>query len=296
MAIEIISSIEKTTSPGTIVVPATCTLIVAVVDGSVTPPTISGISMGEVGIVEATSIIPAISIHQFREPEIATLAYTYIGTTCEFIFIADGDSYRPGTLSGYNAGGVYEGNLPSSDEDLVIAILHGSIGPTTLETDEVEMTYLKESTLVKIGYVLAGAALIACLASDTGVSEGYWADGGQYWVEGSYIPQWYEYIPHWIPGHWTSGNPVWVPGAWVFSGPPDYNNVWVPGHFEYVDVWVPGFYDYDWIVHPAETVPGHYEDYPDVWVEAGSSQISAIFASISSTPGGGFVSRPIMFT
>jgi hypothetical protein len=289
----IISSEEKTEN-GTITVPEDCTLIVAVVDGSVNPPKIDGVSMGVIGQVEAQGVIPAISIHQYREPAVGSLPFTCDGYLVHFVYIDDGDSYRPGTIGGYNSGGVYEGDLPSSATDLVIAILHGSIGPTTLETDEVEMTYLKDTTLIKIGYVLAAGVLLACLASDTGESEGYWADGGQTWVPASYTPGWWEYRTVWVPGHWTYGNPVWVPGRW-YTDP--YGHVeWIAGHFEYIDIWVPGFYQTEpYQYHEAVTVPGHWEDYDDIWVPAGTSQISAIFCSISTTAGGEFVSRPIAF-
>jgi hypothetical protein len=291
MSISIISSIEKTSSPGTIDIPETCDLVVAVVDGSVIPPTIGGIAMGVVGEVPATSIIPAISIHQYRATEAATIAYTFIGTTCEFVFIADGDSYRPGTIAGYDASGVYGDDLVSSASDLVIGILHGSIGPTTLETDEVEMTYLKDTTLVKIGYVLAAGALLVCLASDTGVSEGYYADGGQYWVPGYSTPGYFTYKNVWYEGHWES-QAYWVPSGWVA---PPYPPVYVEGHWATSTYWVDGEWRYESVWVPPDYVAGHWEDYPDVWVPEGSSQISAIFCSISPTAGGEFVSRPIIF-
>jgi hypothetical protein len=293
MAISIISSEEKTEN-GTITVPESCTLIVAVVDGSVNPPKIGGVSMGVIGQVEEQGIIPAISIHQYREPAIGSLSFTCDGYLVHFVYIDDGDSYRPGTIGGYNSGGVYEGNLPSDATDLVIAILHGSIGPTTLETDEVEMTYLKDTTLVKIGYVLAAGALLACLASDTGASEGYWADGGRYWVNPVYIPGWWEYRTQWVPGYWENLHPVLIPGHW--STPPPYPPVWIPEHFEYVPLWHDGFWETEpYQYHEAVDIPGHWEDYPDVWVPAGTSQISAIFCSISQTAGGEFISRPIAF-
>ena len=292
MAIDIISSEEKTEN-GTITVPESCTLIVAVVDGSVEPPKISGISMGVIGAVEATSIIPAISVHQFQTPQIDTLSYTFTGTTCEFVFLSDADTYRPGTILGYNSEGVFGGDLPSADGDLVLAILHGSVGPTTLECDEVEMTYLKDSTLVKIGFVLAASALIACLASDTGVSEGYYADGGQYWVEGSYTPGYWEYTSIWVPGYYEE-HYVWVPDHWEQPDPQE-PPIWVPGHYEYHNVWVPGHWEPYRIWHDPVTIPGYWEDYPDIWVPAGTSQISACFCSIKTTAGEEMVSSPLIF-
>jgi hypothetical protein len=294
MAISIISSIEKTASPGTIDIPETCDLVVAVVDGSVIPPTIGGIAMGVVGEVPATSIIPAISIHQYRATEAETIAYTFIGTTCEFVFIADGDSYRPGTIAGYDASGVYGDDLVSSASDLVIGILHGSIGPTTLETDEVEMTYLKDSTLVKIGYVLAAGALLACLASDTGASEGYWVDGGTLHHDSVLVSEGYwGYENTWIEGYYVVFSPPspfsWVPDHWTAYG------VFIPGHYETVYVWHEGHYEQVVVWHDPVYLPAWDEDLPDTWVPAGTSQISAIFCSISQTAGGEFISRPIAF-
>lgn len=293
MAIAVISSINKT-SNGTITIPAGTTIILAFVEGSTTPPKIVNVSMEVIGAIEQNGIIPALSVHQYKTPAITTLAFTFTGTYVHFTFLSGADGNRPGSISVYNAGGVYTGNIASSASDVVFAVLRGSVGPCVLKGDSVEMSYLLNNTLSKVGYIAAAGALLLCLSQDSGVSEGYWADGGQYWVEGSYTPQWYEYIPHWIPGHWTSGNPVWVPGHWVYSqsGGGTY---WEPGHFEYVDVWVPGFYDYDLIVHPPETVAGHWEDYADTWVPAGSSQLSAVFVSIRTTQGGEFVSRPIVF-
>jgi hypothetical protein len=110
-------------------------------------------------------------------------------------------------------------------------------------------------------------------------------------VEGSYTPGYYTYAQVWYPGTWVYRND-WIPAHWI--GEPPYGT-YVPGHYEEVATWVEGAWHTVATWHEAVTVPGHWEDYPDVWVPAGNAQISAAFCSVREFPETGFVSRPIIF-
>jgi hypothetical protein len=292
MAIDILGSEEFTDRTGTLTIPQGCGCVLAFVVGTVSPVKIDGIAANGASIVEASAIVPAIGISVRRQLTGGEHDFEIAGTAVTFVYLNAGSLRKGGLSAGYAEAGTFEGSIASDEDDWIFAMCLGTIGPTALECDEVEMTYIKDSTLLKIGYVAAGAAILACLASDSGTSEGYWADGGSYWVPQSYTPGWWEYRTVWVPGHWTYNNPLWVPAHWEGG----VGHVWVPGHFEYVDIWVPGFYQTEpYQYHEAVTVPGHWEDFPDVWVPAGNAQISAAFCSIREFAEVGFVSRPIIF-
>jgi hypothetical protein len=129
------------------------------------------------------------------------------------------------------------------------------------------------------------------LASDSGTSEGYWADGGSYWVPAVYTPGYYTYAQVWFPGTWVYRND-WIPAHWI--GEPPYGT-YVLGRYEEVATWVEGAWHTVATWHEAVNVPGHWADYPDVWVPEGPSQLSAAFCSIREYPEVSFVSRPIMW-
>jgi hypothetical protein len=291
MAISIIDN-EEFSESGSLTVPEGTTLILAFVEGATTPPKVDGVSMGEIIIHEAESIIPGIGIHEFKNPTVGTLPFTYTGSSANFVYLTAA-GYRPGSVHGFgNSGDSLTFDVPTAAGDVIFGIMRGSIGPCSLECDEVEMDYIKNSTLLKIGYAVAGAALITCLASDMGSSGGYYADGGQVWVPAQTTPGYYTYENVWQPGYYVQST-KWVPGRW-YTDP--YGHVeWIPAHWEPCQVWVPGYWWVDAEWHYPVTVPGHYEDNPDIWVPEGPSQLSACFCSIREYPEANFVSRPIMW-
>jgi hypothetical protein len=289
MAIDIIGS-EEFSENGSLTVPADTTLILAFTEGTTTPPKVDGVSMGEIIIHEAESIIPGIGIHQIKNPTVGTHTFTSTGTDVVFVYMT-GSGYRPGSVHGFgNTGDPLEFDLPSADGDVIFGICRGSVGPTTLEGDEVEMTYIKDSTLLKIGYVAAGAALITCLASDTGESEGYWADGGRYWVDAVIVQGYWTYPQVWQEGFWYQAS-VWIPAHWEGG----VGHIWVEGYWGWETRWSEGHWYTDAVWHPGSYEPAHWVNLPDVWIEAGSGQVSAAFCSIREYPEVNFVSRPIMW-
>jgi hypothetical protein len=266
MAEAFISSINKTAS-GTITVPADTTLIVACVQGSTAPPKIEGVDMLADSTIEATSICPALGIFEYPLPAIATLNFTFAGTYVHFIFLSGADSFRPGSIHGYMATGVYQADMPTTTADIVIGILCGTIGPTTMKDDTVAMTYLVNTDTQKVGYIVPGDTTSTCKAEDTGSTAGYTIPGvvhhnPAYLISAAY----FDYPPTWVPGYWNEGG-WWQPGRWTY-----------PQTF-----------------HPAVWHDAWDTQDPDIVVPAGTSQISACFVSIRATHGGGFVSRPLAF-
>ncbi len=290
MAVTLLSSEEKTTS-GSITIPANTTLVLAAIEGTDVAPQIDGVAMGGVSTIAQHGIISALGIFQYKPASIGAKEFTFSGTGATLVY-AIGFGYRPGSVNGYAANGVYSANMATANGDLVLGILRGSIGPCTMKGDGTEMSYLRNTTLVKVGYVVAGAAVIACLASDSGVSEGYWADGGSIhhpaWTESA---GYYEYDKHWVPGYWWTDT-IPTPGHWAFNVATN-SWTWIPAHLEYVQRWQDGYWTYQPVWHDAIYHPAWDEDIPDTWVPAGTSQISCAFCSIRETGAGAFIPQAI---
>jgi hypothetical protein len=289
VAISIIDN-EEFSESGNLTVPEGATLILAFVEGSVNPPKISGVDMASVSIVEALGVLPGIGVFQYQNPTIGSLPFSFNGTFVEVVYLR-ASGFRRGSRMGHLDGGdPLEISLPSADGDYIFGIARGSIGPMDLEGGGESMTLLKTSDVLKIGYVLAGAALVVCLAADTGSTEGYWMDGGQHWVDTVTVPGWTEYVQRWQPGFWYY-EPHIIPGYWYTD--PYGHREWIPEHTEWVLVWWPGNYWTEEIYHAPVVTPGHYEDNPDIWVEG--AEVSAAFISVREYPETEFISRPIMF-
>jgi hypothetical protein len=293
MAIAVISSINKTAN-GTITVPANTVEIIACVNGSLESPMIEGVSMLKIAQKDAESIQPAISIHQFQNPTIATLNFTFTGTYVHFIFLSGAITFRPGALGGYSATGTYTADLTTTTSDLAIGIMVGSIGPCTMKGDTAAFTYVYDTTLDKVGYKVPGDTALTCEAKDTGSSGGYWKDNGvihhpQTLIRAGY----YSYDKTWVAGHYEKGW-TYVEGYWKYvMGLNDW--VWVAGYAKEVTTWVAGYYYYPQVWHPATYNEAWDEEIPDTWVPAGTSQVQACFVSIKTTEIAGFMSRPNFF-
>ena len=320
MAIAVISS-ENKTANGTITVPVGCTAIYAVVKGSVTPPSIAGVAMQGVTSIAVNGIMPAAGVFQALLPTIGARAFTFTGTLVQFIYLSGSGDFRPGVVIGQSTTGSLTGDLNTGTTDLVIAAIFGSIGPTSLKGDTVAMTYLLNTTLDKIGYIVPGDALLTCLAEDTGISAGYTVDGGvlhhdavlvtagytsydPVWHEGYYTtetqttPGYYQFHRVWVAAHtiqvWSSAYNKWitqtVPGYW------DEYYSWVDPVTTQVQVWQDGYNTYPPVWHDPVYTPAYDEELPDTWVPGGNAaSITAIFVSIKITPGGDFVPSVIFF-
>jgi hypothetical protein len=293
MSIALISS-EYKTANGTITIPTGCTRIYAFVKGSTIAPQISGTAMANVAAIDATSIIPALSVWQYIDPVIGVLNFTFTGTYVHFVYLSGAETFRPGVLFGYNSGGVYTGNMVTVTTDLAFGILCGSIGPTALKGDTVAMTYLVNATVDKVGYITPGDTLLTCEAADTGTTAGYTIPGEIIHHPAVLIaPEWHEYLPVQHPGYYTNEQ-VWFPGQWINPTGDGVHFVWISGHYETRSVWHPPYTTTADIYHPATYTEAYDEQLPDTVVPAGSSQISAIFCSIKTTAGGDYVSDAVV--
>ena len=294
-------SSETKTANGTIAIPNNCTVIVGLVKGSVLPPEIAGVAMETLAQVAATTNVKAVSIHQYKPPaDDVTVAFTMSGDSVHFVYISAMDGNRPGAVFG-NAVSSVTGELPTSATDLVLAIMSGMIGPCTLKGDTVEMTYLVNETFDKVGWIVPGDASLTALATDAGVSAGYYIDGGSVYHPSVLITAAYtEYVRTQHTVTYKFSRKV------VSAAPPVYYywNVYIDGVWNgqtktTTTVSAPSSYFYysnDPVDHEAVYSEAYTEDLPDIWVPGGeAASLSACFVSIRTSASSVFVGRPMFW-
>lgn len=297
MAITIISSETKTVD-GNITIPDTCTLVLALVKGSETPPLINGVSMTKIASTPAVGALPAVAIHQYQAPLIL-ISLPFLMTGCtyvHFVYLATALTFRPGILAGYSATGSYTFDLPTTTNDMAFGICAGFTS-VDMKGDTVALTYLVNNTTDKVGYITPGDTALTCLATD-GSSAGYWQTQSPVyhpsvlikaaWVENlTAISHTYSY------DHGTSPN-IYVReyrngSYYQMLGPMEAGQwSWYQGHSPWVE--------YPQIYHPATYSTEYWEYPPPIWISTGvPGQVNACFCSISLSASGGFISRPIIF-
>lgn len=297
MAISIISSLELTAS-GNLSIPDGCERIYALVIGSEDAPKINGFPMAKICSQPATTKVLAVAIYQFEVSEDNVEApFVISGISNSIIYAAGSDEYRPGALFGNNDAGSYSGDLPTSTSDLVLGVLAGMIGPSALTGDGGAFTYIKNATFYKTGYKTPGDSVLTCVASDSGVSAGYYIDGGSITHPAELISEAYETwdpVNHYVAWLYlyTESSGVKIYGKYDngvatgdrigvapgYSPPPPYS------YTAYVYHYHPAVYSEEW-----------EEELPDIWVPGGElAQVNACFASIQLTSSAEFVPRVII--
>jgi hypothetical protein len=289
MAITVISS-ENVTVSGNITIPDTCTLVLALVYGSETPPIINGLNMIKVASTPAVGALPAVSIHQYQSPlMLMTLPFLMTGTYVRFVYLANAVTFRPGVLFGYSSVGSYTFDLTTTTNDMAFGIVSGFTS-VDMKGDTVALTYMDNNATNKTGYITPGDTALTCLATD-GSSSGYWQ---------SQSPVYHPSVL--IRAAWVENlTAIYHTYAYRYYSAPYY--YWT----EYRNgVYYRDFYDsflshtswteYPQIYHPA-TYSSEYWSYPPpIWISTGTAgQCNACFVSISLTASGGFISRPIIF-
>lgn len=296
MAIAVISSVEKTAS-GTLTIPTGCDYVYALVIGSEAAPKIGGMKMSKIISQPATTKVGAVAIYQFKVTATGTVDFVIKGESNSILYVSGSEDYRTGSLAGM-ASASFSGNLPTSASDLVLGVLFGMIGATALTGDSIAFTYIKNGTFKKSGYIFPADSSLACVASDSGVSTGYWIDGGAV-----YHP------PELISEAYYSFDPVLHTVVWLYLYTDTPSGYKIYGKYDNgVDTgyrqWVaPGqsppatttYYVYVQTYHPAVYSEGWYEELPDIWVPGGeAASVNACFVSIQVTGGGEFVPRIII--
>jgi len=297
MAITIISS-ETKIAAGNITIPVNCDRIYAFVVGSVEPPKIGGVSMATVLKVDKSDRTKAISIHQYIPVETnVQKAVIITGESVVFVYLADAESVRQGTISG-RAITTLSGDLSTSVNDLVFGFLVGEIGLTTIKGDAVAFTYLVNETTSKLGYIVPPDTVLSCVAEDSGISAGYWKDGGVIHHDRELVSEgYYSFDPvlHTVVWryHYTKSPGVEIYGKYdngVFTG--DLLTLYLPGtvpapktYYVYVQTW-----------HDAVYIEAYDEELPDIWVPGGEhAQVAVAFVSIQIDPRGQMTGRSIFF-
>lgn len=299
MTVSIISS-ENKTANGNITIPAAASLIYAIVKGAgaTTPPKINSLQMFPFVQIEQNAAMPAVGIYQRSGSSIEeTLPLEFSGTHCLLVYTQGGIALRPGaSTGGQSASGSYSTELPTSASDLVLGILAGSIGPTAIKGDSVEFNYLLNTATEKIGYIIPADSSLTCLVTDTGISSGYYADGGTLYHPRVLVKEAYssfDPVLHTVTYQYDHHDT-----PWMFDYYRRYDNgvytglVTVP---KGVLMSISTYYDYPEVKHPAEYIEAYTEDLPDVWVPGGTAaSLSAAFVSIRPSDSG-FVPRPMIF-
>lgn len=297
MAITVLSTLEKTAS-GTLAIPEGCERVYALVVGSEDAPKINGYAMTKICAQPATTKVQAVAIYQFAVSEDGVeVPYVLAGVSNAILFVSGADEYRPGALAGHGEAGSYSGELPTSTSDLVLGVLAGMIGPAALTGDGGAFTYIKDGTYLKAGYKVPGDASLACLAEDSGVSAGYYINGGSITHPAELISEGYytwDPVYHYVAwlylytgsdgskvyGKFDNGVDTGARKVIAAGGSPPASS----SYYDYVAVWHPPVYSEEW-----------EEELPDIWVEGGElAQVNACFASVQLTGGGEFVPRIII--
>lgn len=284
MAIAIISSENKTVN-GNITIPAGCTLVIGLTKGQTSAPKINNVNMVEIISLPQNGIMPAVGIYQYVLPAIATLPFTLTGSYVEFVYLSSADSFRPGALIGQSTTGSFTGNIAASTTDLALGIVLGTIGPTALKGDTAAMTYLLNTATEKIGYLTPADVLLTCLAEDTGVSAGYYVDGGSIYhpaVELTAAYDSFDPVLHTITHAYDHHDTPWTTDTYRtydngnFIGYTDIEKGYVPATTTYIA--------YPLVHHDAVYSEAWTEYLPDTWVPGGAAaSLSAAFCCIKTT-------------
>lgn len=284
MAIAILDT-DLLTASGNIVIPATCTMIHALVFGSELPPSIGGAVMSKIVSVPANTKVPAVSVHQFIvTDDDVTVPFVITGTHVTLYYTSGAGMYRSDVLLGNALSGILSGDLPAATTDLSIAILAGMIGATTIKGDTAAFTYDRNDTYLKTGHMVPGDTVLSCELKDVGVSAGYTIDGGSIHHDAVLIKAAWD---TWDPvAHYVSWNYLYSSAGSNYYG--EYDNgvatgnrwVQIPGSS------VPAGRSYTAYVlthHDAVYTPAWDEDLPDTVVPGGEqAQVNGIVVLIQT--------------
>ena len=284
MAIVLLDT-DLITVSGNIVIPASCTMIHALVFGSENTPLINGSPMAKIVSVPANTKVPAIGAFEFTvTDDDVTVPFIISGTHVTLYYTSGAGLYRPDVLLGNSLTGMLSGDLPAATTDFAIAILAGMIGATTIKGDTVEFTYDRNDTYLKTGHFTPGDTVLSCELKDVGVSAGYTIDGGTIHHPAVLVTAAYE---SWDPElHYVSWNYLYTltsaPFSRIFG---EYDNGVATGKrmsWDYAGN-PPGrtYYKYVYNYHEAVYTPAWDEDLSDTVVPGGEqAQVNGIVVLI----------------
>jgi len=292
MTLSVLSYVNKTAS-GTITIPASCNMIVAMVTGSEAPPVINGVAMQTKASIGSNGTAPAVSVHTYNVNEIyeaTELPFTLFGTSATFAFVDNGNFVGQNVIFCQDEATCTE-ELATSSNDIVFGVVAGSIGPVSVTFDGNAPTYMDSSNAAKTCYATPTDSSQTVVAKDDGVSTGYYITTSTWIPETLVSAGYWSYDPvlHIVQYYSVSiGGGQWneykrEDGVVTFLGV-------VPTPFDGTMT----YYTYPGVWHPPVYTGGYYQ-YSKTWVSAGAlGQVSAAFISVSETGSGVFVGRPVI--
>lgn len=281
MAVTFISYESKTERIGTILVPAACDYIVALVNGSVQPVVINGIRMTVKAQMPEREEVKAVSVQILKSPiKAVSQPYAHQATSVLFVYVYNAVCTRPDVVQNYTGTGTVSGDLATSTDDLVLGIAASNVEQVEIKGDTVAFTNVLNEPICRAGYIVPGDASLNVVGTAPDTSSEYWYQPPAVWVEGELISE----------GYYTEV-PTYHAGYWYLD--PLFGQ---PGHTsEYV--WQPAYYTYELDWHPPVYGSGYWRYPPKVLVVTGvHGKINIAVVSIADEMiGSTHVSRPVNF-
>lgn len=293
MAVSLISSAQVTES-GNVTIPANCSAVYALVIGSDDAPEIAGISMTKIVGRDKTDKVVGVGVYQYAGDAVG--AVTFDNADADYIallYVSGSDGYDKDVVTGTKSESV-TGNLKTSTNSLAICVMAGMIGATAITGDATAFSYVVNETKVKAGWLVPGDASLACVASDGGISSGYWIIGKTIHHDAELLKEGYwsfEPVKHTVTWLYMRDYPNGYKLYGKYDNGVDTGNTKVSKsqpassvYYEYVHTW-----------HEPEYKPAWDEKLPDVWVAGGEkATVSACFVSIDPDMSGQFVPQVII--
>lgn len=293
MAVSLISSVQVTES-GNVTIPANCSAVYALIIGSDDAPEIAGISMTKIVGRDKTDKVAGIGVYQYVGDAVGTV--TFDNADADYmavLYVSGSDGYGKNVIADTKPENV-SGGLETNTNSLVIGVMAGMIGATALTGDGNAFSYVVNETTVKAGWIVPGDASLACVASDGGISSGYWIIGKTIHHDAVLLKEGYwsfEPVKHVVTFRYLYD----TGGGYKVYG--RYDNGVATGHtisaltqpassvyYEYVHTW-----------HEPVYQPAWDEKLPDVWVAGGEkATVNACFVSIDPDMSGQFVPQVII--
>lgn len=294
MAVSLISSVQVTES-GNVTIPANCSAVYALVIGGDDAPEIAGISMTKIVGRDKTDKVAGVGVYQYIGDAIGTVMFDNADADyIALLYVSGSDGYDKDVVTGTKSESV-TGNLKTSTNSLAICVMAGMIGATAITGDATAFSYVVNETTVKAGWLVPGDSSLACVASDSGISTGYWITGKTIHHDAVLLKEGYwsfEPVKHTVT--WWYMADVGSDGYKRYG---KYDNGVATGdtkvsktqpassvYYEYVHTW-----------HEPEYQPAWDEKLPDVWVAGGEkATVNACFVSIDPDMSGQFVPQVII--
>jgi hypothetical protein len=264
MAVSLISSVQVTES-GNVTIPANCSAVYALVIGSDDAPEIAGISMTKIVGRDKTDKVAGVGVYQYIGDAVGTVMFDNADADyIALLYVSGSDGYDKDVVTGTKSESV-TGNLKTSTNSLAICVMAGMIGATAITGDATAFSYVVNETTVKAGWLVPGDSSLACVASDSGISTGYWIIGKTIHHDAVLLKEGYwsfEPVKHTVTWWYMQD----LPNGYKLYG--KYDNGVATGdtkasqsqpassvYYEYVHTW-----------HEPVYQPAWDEKLPDVWV------------------------------